>query len=110
MKNFYLIAAVLGGIVPYIFFAQFFQSEGLSLSTFIGGIFANGAAAGFTADLLISSAVFWGFLHQQQADKPWLYILINCTIGLSCALPLYLYMRERQLSSASPLTGTGTTG
>jgi hypothetical protein len=97
MKNLYLVLAVVGGVVPYLFFVPFFASAGLDLGTFIGGLFANGAAGGFSADLLISSAVFWIYLFSRaDGPKPWLYVALNLAIGLSCALPAYLYAVSRQ--------------
>ena len=94
MKTLYLLFAVVGAVVPYLFFLPFFAEYGLVLSTFVGSLFANGAAGGFTADLLITSAVFWTYLRQVREPRWWLYVLINLTIGLSCAVPLYLYMTE----------------
>lgn len=99
MKKIYLVAAVIGAIVPYIFFIDFFQEHGVDLGSFIAGLFSNGAAGGFSADLLITSFVFWIFMFQQKQRKngpnPALFIVLNLTIGLSCALPAYLYARER---------------
>jgi len=99
MKNFYLFAAVVGAIVPGIFFAQFIQLNGLNFRTFISALFVNGAAGGFSSDLLISSFVFWAYMFQQtknnSAPKPWLFMVLNLGIGLSCALPAYLYAREK---------------
>lgn len=97
-KKLYLALAVGGAIVPYIFFIQHFADAGFSLRDFIAAIFANGAAGGFTADLLITSLVFWIFMFQRRsrldAPKPFWFIIINLTIGLSCALPAYLYASE----------------
>ena len=97
MKNMYLILAIVGAVVPYVFFIGFFNSEGVDLMAFIGGLFVNGAAGGFTADLLISSFVFWLFMFSRQAEgpKPWIFIALNLTIGLSCALPAYLWANEK---------------
>lgn len=98
MKNIYLAMAIIGAVVPYIFFVQFFGEAGIDLFAFIAALFANGAAGGFSADLLISSFVFWFFMFNQQKDsgpKPWLFIALNLTIGLSCALPAYLWAREK---------------
>ena len=95
MKNFYLAAAVLGAVVPYVFFVDFFAEHGVVLSSFLGGLFANGAAGGFAADIFISSAVFWGYLIANKARWIWAYVVVNLTIGLSCALPAYLYMQAR---------------
>ncbi len=94
MRNLFLMLAIAGAVVPYIFFIDFFANEGIDLASFTGALFVNGAAGGFTADLLITSAVFWLFLLQDGAARPWAYVLINLSIGLSCALPLYLYIRS----------------
>lgn len=98
MKRLYLLLAIVGAIVPYIFFIQFIRVEGFSLLAFVEALFVNGAAGGFSADLLITSFVFWLFMFVQQSrskgPKPYLFIILNLAIGLSCALPAYLYARE----------------
>lgn len=97
-KKIYLVLAVLGAVIPYLFFYDFMMNEGVNILSFVRGLFENGAAGGFSADLLISSVVFWVYMFQKMFDdnspKPWLFIGINLTIGLSCALPAYLYMLE----------------
>ena len=99
MKKIYLVLAIVGAILPYVFFIQFFQNEGINLPAFVGALFVNGAAGGFSADLLFTSFVFWLFMFvQQKRDRgpgPYLFIILNLTIGLSCALPAYLYAREK---------------
>ena len=92
MKNVYLILAIAGAVVPYLFFFGFFASSGFAPGSFVSALFANGAAGGFTADLLISSLVFWIYMWTRNAAHMWVYVLLNLTIGLSCALPAYLYM------------------
>lgn len=98
-KKLYLLLATGGAIVPYIFFIQHFADAGFSLSDFLSALFVNGAAGGFTADLLITSLVFWIFMFhragQEDTPKPFWFIVINLTIGLSCALPAYLYASEK---------------
>ncbi len=97
MKNLYLALAVVGAVVPYAFFFDFLGSAGLDPAGFVGALFANGAAGMFTADLLISSMVFWVYLFSRKAGPgPWPFVLINLTIGLSCALPAYLYAVARR--------------
>ena len=95
MKNSFLFLAIIGALVPYACFVPFFAEHGFGISTFVLALFANGAAGGFTADLLITSAAFWVYLFAEKVEKPWLFILVNLSIGLSCALPLYLYVRAR---------------
>ena len=91
MKQLFLAFTILGTVIPYIFFLDFFASEGVVVTSFIAALFANGATGGFTADLLVSSLAFWAFLAWQKTDRIWLYLLLNVTIGLSCALPYYFY-------------------
>ena len=106
MSAFYLVLAIAGAIAPYIFFLDFISQSGVGLGAFIGALFVNGAAGGFATDLVISSAAFWLFLWNDAArsnvSNAWIYVLVNLLIGLSCALPLYLYMRERRALAPSP--------
>ncbi len=100
MKTLYLVLAIVGAVLPYVFFIQHFSSEGAGLPGFVAALFANPAASGFTADLLFTSAVFWLFIfHQRSRERgpsPILFMALNFFIGLSCALPAYLYARERR--------------
>ena len=99
MKKLYLLLAVIGAIVPYFFFFQFFQAEGINISAFVSALFVNGAAGGFATDVLLSSFIFWLFMFKQVKEsngpKPYLFIVLNLAIGLSCALPAYLYAKEK---------------
>jgi hypothetical protein len=94
MRALYLVLAIVGAIVPYVFFIGHFLESGFHLSVFVGALFANGAVGGFTADLLITSLAFWVWLLHSGARRPWIYVLLNLTIGLSCAFPAYLYVRS----------------
>lgn len=104
MKNVYLVAAIVGAIVPYLFFIQFFSVEGVDITLFISALFSNSVSGGFAADLFVSSFVFWAFMFHQlrkpSNPKPYLFIVLNLTIGLSCALPAYLYAREHKDKNA----------
>ena len=52
-------------------------------------------------DLMISVIVFWVYMFAEanklQMKNPWLYVLATLLVGLSFALPLFLYFRERKL-------------
>lgn len=102
----YLLLAILGALIPFLFFIDFFAENGIHVPGFIAALFANGAAGGFTADLLISSLVFWLFMiaarsKSKVAPFPALFILLNLSIGLSCALPAYFYTQTRRTSQGS---------
>lgn len=101
MKNLYLVFAVVGAVIPIAFFYKFFGDP--DQPGFVSAVFINGAAGGFTADLLISSFVFWVFMWQrrQAGPRPWAFIILNLSIGLSCALPAYLYFSSKN-DTASP--------
>jgi Terpene cyclase DEP1 len=96
---FFLVAFVLGTIIPCYFLYGFIQSHGLDLPRFLTHLFQTNAASNFSSDLLLCSFTFWGFMVQDKKDKRvpniWVFILINLLIGLSSALPLYMYFREK---------------
>ena len=95
----YLVLAVIGTVAPWAGLAAFFAKEGIG-GDFIGALFVNGAASGFAIDLVISSIVFWIFLFDRaragKISRPWVYVILNLAIGLSCALPLSLWAIERK--------------
>lgn len=97
MKTVYLVLAILGTAIPYFFFIQHMGVDGMALGAFVADAFANPVASGFTSDLLISSLVFWIYMFNAGTDapRPWAFIVMNLLIGLSCALPAYLYWRAR---------------
>ena len=94
MRTLYLVLAILGAVIPMLFFYQFFfGGDGAAAVDFVPALFANGAAGGFTADLLITSCVFWVYMWRRRERGPGMipFVLLNLCIGLSCALPAYLY-------------------
>ena len=99
LKTVYLILAIAGAAAPYYFFWQHFAASGFGFTDFVAALFGNGAAGGFTVDLLISSLVFWiAMLHRRSQGKgphPGWFVLINLLVGLSCALPAYLYANTK---------------
>lgn len=99
VRNLYLALAVIGTVIPWLFFGTFFAQHGPDIPLFLQSLFANGAAAGFSVDVLISILVFWIWAWQDAARHKvahwWLIFPASCLVGLSLALPLYLYLRER---------------
>jgi hypothetical protein len=100
-KNIYLLLAILGFVAPYYFFLQLPGENGLDLAQLIQPMFANNLLRGVAMDLMVSVIVFWVYLFAEanrlQMKNPWLYVLATLLVGLSFALPLFLYFRERQL-------------
>lgn len=97
MKNVYLGWAFAGTVLPILSFVGVFHDEAIPLTGFLPAIFANGWATGFAIDLFISSFAFWTYMFTaKDGPAPWLFIVLNLTVGLSLALPLYLYRRAAQ--------------
>lgn len=98
LRRFYLVMSVLGAVVPWIFFASFFAENGYDIPLFVSGLFSNGAAGGFSTDVMISIGVFWVWsridAQQHSVRNWWLVLPAGALVGLSLALPLYLYFRQ----------------
>lgn len=96
LRTVYLLLAIAGTLVPLAFFAQHFVAEGFGPVTFVMALLANPVSTGFGLDLVISSFVFWVWMFSRPGPNPALFIVLNLCVGLSCALPAYLYMGARQ--------------
>lgn len=103
IRTAYLALAIAGAIIPYAFFIQYFSAAGFGLGDFLTAVFSNAASGGIAADLVVSSLVFWVVIIRQRFNRhgpaPLPFILLNLVVGLSCALPAWLYAR-----TARPIT------
>ncbi len=98
-KNLYLVCTILGAIIPWsVLISQYNANE--PIGGMFGYLFVNAYSGAFTADLLVSVVVFVFFVlfetQRLKMKNSWLFILA-ILIGLSFALPLFLYFRERTL-------------
>jgi hypothetical protein len=102
-KNVFLFLAILGFIAPYYFFLQVPIQNGSDLPLLLQPLFANNLMRGLAADLTITVIVFWVFVlieaNRLQMKNLWIYLLATLLVGLSFALPLFLYFRARKLES-----------
>lgn len=106
LKTAYLIIAILGALVPVTFFANFAAEEGINLVSFIGALFVNGAAGGFTADLLISSFVFWIYMFSNRSAGP----KPGCLLRLIFALVSLALCRPTCGQRPGPVTNSTVLG
>ncbi len=99
-KTVYLILAIIGFIAPYYFFLQV---RSFDLGELLQLFSASRILSGIAMDLLVSVIVFWFFMFSEARKlgmkNPWVYLLATLLVGLSFALPLFLYFRERKLES-----------
>lgn len=102
-KTLYLILAVIGLIVPYYFLISFVTTYGVDPRQFFHQLFGAPISTFFSVDLIISGVVFLVFLHSEglrlSMKHRWIYLLALCAVGLSFALPLFLWAREGHLNS-----------
>src|SRR5574341_943507 len=102
-KNIFLALAIIGFLAPYYFFFSFFGESGFNFPLLVQQVFANSISIAFGIDLTVSIIVFWIYLFAEanklQMKNSWLYLLASLTVGLSFALPLFLYFRERKLEN-----------
>jgi Ca2+/H+ antiporter len=98
LKHLYLALAIVGMVVPYYFLVSFFTTHGLDGRAFLQQLFGTRISSFFAVDLLLSSVVFVIYLRHETrrySIKHWgLYLVALCAVGLSFALPLFLYVRE----------------
>lgn len=103
MKILYLLAAVLGAVLPLSQFIPFLKSHGLDLKLFFALLFSNNVSGFFAMDVIVSSVVLWIFVFSEGRRlgmrRLWLYVVCNLAVGVSLALPLFLLFRERALES-----------
>jgi Terpene cyclase DEP1 len=100
----YAALAVAGAVLPYAIFLPWLAAHGFDPRLFRLELFATGPASIFAADVLLAAGVFILFVivegRRLRMRNLWLPPVAVFTIGLCCALPLFLAMRERALAGA----------
>jgi|TARA_B110000908_G_scaffold107707_1_gene126519 carbon starvation protein CstA len=98
----YLGLAVWGAIHPMYYFISWFRDNGVSLSKMVDAWHVNAATSGLVWDLTIAAIALTVFIVSEVAvRRNWIALLaIPATfgIGVSCGLPLYLYLRSRPVT------------
>lgn len=102
----WLALTLIGSTFPNYFFIQHYVNYGFNLSEFWQYAVANWISAGATTDLLFASflmCVFIGFelYPSKKTHLALIFGALSLAMGLSCALPCYMYYRTRWQKSAS---------
>jgi Terpene cyclase DEP1 len=108
-KMIYLALCFLGALLPYWQFVPWLAEHGMNVSLFVHELFANRISAFFGMDVLVSAVVLIAFMRLESAQlvipRRWLPVLALITVGVSLALPMFLYMRELRMGELkSPAT------
>lgn len=105
MAPLYLALSVIGMVAPYARFVPWLIEHGLDVRLFVSELFSTRIGGFFGLDVLLSAVTLIAFIRHEGSRRKlrllWLPIGATCLIGVSCGLPLFLYLRERQLASQS---------
>ena len=100
MKWVFAILAVWGAVHPMVYFLRWFGQNGYDLMAMVDAWHANAATSGLVWDLTIAAVALtvW-ILYEVAGTRDWMRLLaIPATfcIGVSCGVPLYLFLRMRR--------------
>ncbi|WP_338549814.1 DUF2834 domain-containing protein [Roseovarius phycicola] len=100
MRYLFLALAIWGAIHPMAYFLQWFNENGYDIMAMVDAWHVNAATSGLVWDLTIAAVAltFW-VIWESGKRRDWLgFLAIPATfcIGVSCGLPLYLFLRMRQ--------------
>jgi hypothetical protein len=103
MRIVFLALAVWGAIHPMYYFLGWFEANGYDLMAMVDAWHANAASSGLVWDLTIAATALtvW-VIAETVRSRRWrglLAIPATFCIGVSCGLPLYLYLRSAPAGS-----------
>ena len=105
-KVVYVLLCIAGTALPYSQLVPFLREHGLDVPLLFRELFANRISAFFAWDVIVSSLVLWTFLalegRRAGVKHLWAPLVASVTVGVSLALPLFLYLREERLEHALP--------
>ena len=97
----YLALAILGAALPMAQLIPWLAERGWSVPRMLDAWSANGAVSGLAWDLVLSALALtvWVLAEARARDDRLCLIAIPATflIGVSCGLPLYLFLRTRPM-------------
>jgi hypothetical protein len=110
LKTIYLVLCFLGFALTYWQFVPWVLQYGLNTPLFFHQLFANRISAFFGMDVFVSAAALLVFMRTEgprlHTPSRWLPVMALILVGVSLALPLFLYLRERKLEYLKPFLAT----
>lgn len=99
LRVIYLLLALWGTVHPMYYFIQWARANGFDLAGMVAAWNANAASSGLVWDLTIAAIALTVFvISEVSVRRNWVALwAIPATfcIGVSCGLPLYLFLRSR---------------
>jgi len=103
-KTVYMILCVVGVVLPYWQFLPSLATNGMNFPLFFHQLFASRISRFFGMDVVVSAVALMIFVRNEKAHitgaARWLPLVAVLTVGVSLALPLFLYLREGKLTQA----------
>jgi len=111
-KTIYLALCFAGAMLPYWEFLPWIAQHGLNLPLLLRELFANRISAFFGMDVLVSAVVLISCMRVESTQLKiphwWVPVLAVLAVGVSLALPMFLYMREIRLEELKSIDGAAT--
>ncbi|MCG6904565.1 MAG: DUF2834 domain-containing protein [Rhodobacter sp.] len=102
LRMIYLALAVWGAVHPMAWFVVHWRANGFGLRGLIDSWHVNAGSTGLVWDLTIAAIALtiWVLAETWVRRNWWALVAIPATfcIGVSCGLPLYLFLRTRSVS------------
>src|SRR5258708_12063366 len=96
----YLFLSVLGAVLPYAKLVRWVREHGLNLPLLLTELFSTRIGGFFGLDVILSAVTLLIFIRSEGGHRKmrllWLPVAATCLVGVSCGLPLFLYLRGRQ--------------
>jgi hypothetical protein len=103
LKATFLILCMLGFLLPLSQFIPWVVDNGLNIPLFFQELFSTRIGGFFGMDVIVSAVVLLVFIFAEgkrlKLTSLWLPIVATLSVGVSFGLPLFLYMRQRQIES-----------
>jgi hypothetical protein len=99
LKTVYLVLCVLGAVLPLWQIGPWVAANGLDVPLLFRQLFADRVGAFFGMDVIVSAFVLAVFVGSEGARVRLrrLALVATLAVGVSLGLPIFLYMREREL-------------
>lgn len=94
-KRGYLALAVAGLLIPYSQFVPYLLENGLNIGMILSDISSSRIAAFGWLDVAVSAVVLVVMILDERDGIRhwWLPVVDTFTVGISCGLPMYMYLR-----------------
>ncbi|MDR3154028.1 MAG: DUF2834 domain-containing protein [Deltaproteobacteria bacterium] len=98
MGYFYLGLALLGAVAPYSFLGQFLAANGPDWEALKAQAVQSPVSSYLAVNMVVAAAVTLVFIFREgrrlRMKGLWLPMAATLAIGVSCGLPLFLYLRK----------------